>query len=193
MINLLPEETRTEIMYGRRNLWILHRLLAVFCVMIVIVGLAGVGTKYAIDSQKQVQSSISQNNTQLESGRWGKVMAQDHELGKKVEAVAQVLDQEVRFSEIVHAIATTMPDGSILTGGLSLAPNQSGPVNLTIKTKNQEMIPSLASTLTTATGSPFKTAVINNTNCAPSGDYPCTAQITATFKDNVFKHSKVKS
>lgn len=188
MINLLPEEVRTEIVYGRRNWWLMQRLIAVFVVMSITASFGIAGAIYSKHIQRDVQDSIVDNKKKLENPRWTKVKSQNKDLNDQVGAISALLKQEVKFSEVIRSIAGSLPRGSVLSGGLTLTPKQTGAISLIIRTKSQDMTSSLVSALTTSPGSPFKTAVINNSSCdtKTSEVYKCSIQISAEFKDGIF-------
>lgn len=192
MINLLPEEIRTEIVYGRRNWWLMQRLVAVVCVMFITAGFGIAGAVYSNHIQNDVQNSIADNKNKLENPRWAKVKSQNKDLNDQVGAITALLKQEVKFSEVIRSIAGSLPQGSVLSGGLALTPNQSGAISLTVRTKSQDMTASLVSALTKSNGTPFKTAVINNSSCdaKSADDYKCTIQLSAEFRDGVFLKPK---
>ena len=192
MINLLPEEVRTEIVYGRRNWWLMQRIIAVIFVMLILASFGIAGALYSKHIQRDVQDSIADNKSKLENPRWSKVINQNKDLNDQVGSISELFKREVKFSGVIRSIAGSLPRGSVLSGGLALTPTQTAAISLTIRTKSQDMTASLVSALTTSQDSPFKSAVINNSSCDSKSSefYKCTIQISAEFKDGIFLKPK---
>jgi Tfp pilus assembly protein PilN len=199
MINLLPPDIKSQIVYARKN----ARLVRF--VIVGIIGLLGValvtagGTIIIANAEKNLSSTLDANNTNLPAIE--STEAQVNDLSDKIKAISAVLSREVKFSDILRYMGGTLPSGTILTN-LSLSEKLAGTLNIDVASNNYDSVAVFRQNLedfgkTHPDKLLFSKADINNVTCndpskpAPSQGtsdggidqsiYPCLWKLTATF------------
>lgn len=187
MINLLPPNTKEDMLYARRNShlrsWLFAFGLALVGVIIILAG----GVLY-------MQKSIDSNHAKLESSKASLAFQKPEQTQKKLEGISsntklvlQVLAREVLFSKLLRQLGASVPANTVLQD-FQLDKVQGA---LTIKAVATDF--QTASQLQVNLSDPgnkiFEKADIESIDCNPDPDlqYPCTIQLRALFaKDNPF-------
>lgn len=183
MINLLPDQIKTDYRYARRNVQVLHWINSLAIVLLGLILLEAFGwltLHYSIDNySKQVSLTTQQLQKQnvIQTQKTVKSMT-DH-----LRLAVQVLSQEVLFSKLITQIGAAMPTGAILTG---LTINQtSGGLNLAADTSNYTTASQVQVNLSDPINGIFAKVDIVNINCTQSATndptHPCTVQLRALF------------
>src|SRR5438105_15763506 len=114
MINLLPEQHRLNIRYGRSNaklrLWLVGMLFAIAGLIVVFAA----GVIYLDQQSKNYQKSIDLTKQQLQAENLAKAQKDVTEINDDIKLINQVLHQEVRFSDLIQAIGRVMPPVTVL-------------------------------------------------------------------------------
>lgn len=127
MINLLPTDIRTSIHYARLNTALVQYGVIVFVLVLLVAGVMLFGFNIAQSDENALRDSISQKENELSSLLDVEEEAQG--LAKKIDTVDELLQREVRFSEVMQEIGSILPQGSVLTS-LRLANNTEEPLQL---------------------------------------------------------------
>lgn len=185
MINLLPDQLRTEYRFARLNRRLL-RWISAFVLGIVGVGLiAGIGVFYMNQSIASYRQQIETTNRQLAAQNMAGVQKQVSDMSNNLKLALQVLSKEVLFSKLLTQLGTITPPNVILTG-LSISQTE-GAIDITAQTSGYNDATQLQVNLTDPNNQIFSKADIVNISCPPNPTntkYPCTASLRALFANN---------
>ncbi len=182
MINLLPPNRADEIRYGRINdtlrRWLIAAGLAILGLLIIIAS----GLAYANQQSKNLSTNIANTNRQLANDNLSQVQADASTISGDVTVINQVLNKEVRFSDLMQAIGKVMPPGTILSS-LTLG-NVTGAVDLTADTVDYSSAAQIAVNLSDPGNKLFNKVDIVSITCQhshPGTSYACAATYKALF------------
>ena len=203
MINLLPEDIKSQIVYARKNARLV-RFVFVGIIGLVSVGLATAGGTIIIaNAEKNLNSTLAANNTNLPAIKLTE--GQVNDLSDKIKGISAVLSREVKFSDILRYMGGTLPSGTILTN-LSLSNKLAGTLNIDVASTTYDSVAVFRQNIDDfGKAHPdkllFTKADINNVTCndptkpppATTGTsggidqskYPCQGKLTATFAPKV--------
>ena len=123
MINLLPNEHKSEIRAGRANV-ILVRYIVIMISAVVVLGGLLVGSYVVLNStQVNAESRVAENQQQV--AQYQDVRVQADAFRSDLAVAKTVLDSEVSFSKLIYKIAAIVPSGVILSD-LTLDPKNFG-------------------------------------------------------------------
>ena len=182
MINLLPPSRAAGIRYGRQNttlrIWLIGVALAIFGLIIILAG----GWIYIGHQSKAFEKDISSTNQQLQAQNIDKVKADAKEITGDINVINKVLSQEIHFSDLIQAIGSYMPPGTVL-GTLSLSDKVSGTLDLSANAKDYTSAAQIAVNLSDQKDDLFSKVDIVNISCGTSTDtvYKCSATFRALF------------
>lgn len=184
MINLLPPETRENILYARRNTKLLRWVFSLSVAMIGIVIVVVVGQFYLSNVSKNLQSQVTQGKAELEAQKISQTQGRVEEISASLKLALQVLSRQVLFSKLLDQIGSAMPPGAALLdlriaqvqGGIDI---QAGAVDYETATQVQVNLQDSANKI-------FSKADIVNIDCKPKQQSPylCTIVLRAQFADN---------
>jgi len=203
MINLLPEDIKSQIVYARKNARLV-RYVFVGIIGLVSVGLATAGGTIIIaNAEKNLNSTLATNNANLPAIKLTEDQVND--LSDKIKGISAVLSREVKFSDILRYMGGNLPSGTILTN-LSLGEKLAGTLNIDVASTNYDSVAVFRQNIddygkTHPDKLLFVKADINNVTCNdPSkpvtttstegggidqAKYPCKGKLTATFAPKV--------
>ena len=190
MINLLPTETKQQLMFARRNNALRNWALA------TIVGLAGVliviaaGQLFISRSNAVWQKQVNDTKQQLEKQQLTQTQNRVTEMSDSIKLGSQVLSKQVLFSKLLSQITTVLPSGSALQS-LSIKSAEGG-IDLTAVAKDYQSATQVQINLADPKNKVFEKADIVSVTCQDSSatDYPCTVTVRALFaKDNAFQYT----
>lgn len=194
MINLLPPDSKSTLVYARRNTQLIRFVIGAAIGAFGILLVTGAGLLYLNQEVKSYKKSISQAETKLTQQKEKQVIAEVKGISDSLNLVVDVLGQEILFSQLVQEIGSVMPAGTVLqdlslsnelTGALTL---QAGAVSSTAASRVQANLRDPANKI-------FAAADMESIECAqpdpnstePPDPYPCTVTIKALFAaDNNF-------
>jgi hypothetical protein len=189
MINLMPQEMKTTLVYARRNLVLVKWLAAVFVGLVGIGAVIMAGNFYVDHSTKLYAREVESRKTQLSAMKLEETKKRTEEISGNIRLALQVLSRQVIFSELLKQIGAVMPTGSSLQslsinrleGGLDL---QAIAVDYQTGTQVQVNITDPANKI-------FEKADIISISCQTENlsnpKYPCLVSIRALFaKDSPF-------
>ena len=130
MINLMPAEAKSAVMYARMNLRLLHWTLGCLLIIVAMVATVILGGFYIDSAKNNLGSSIEQTKTTIATQKLDKVQAQAESLSGGLKLIIQVLSKEVLFSKLLQQIGGLMPAGATL-GDISLSNTVTGAIDLT--------------------------------------------------------------
>lgn len=182
MINLLPPNRADQIRYGRINdtlrRWLIGACIAILGLIIIIAS----GLVYINQQSRNLSANIAATNQQLVSDNLSQVRADATTISGDVKVINQVLNQEVRFSDLMQAIGKVMPPGTILSS-LTLG-KVTGAVDLTTDTVDYASAAQIAVNLSDPSNKLFNKVDIISITCQhthASSSYACAATYKALF------------
>ncbi|HTE57220.1 MAG TPA: hypothetical protein VK694_00595 [Verrucomicrobiae bacterium] len=187
MINLLPPQTRDDIMYARRNTRLLHWI---FAILVGIAGLALVvafGYFYIHQNIQNVTRQVELSKQELKDQKLDETQKQVEEISNNFKLVQQVLSKQILFSGLIKQIGAAMPAGTQLSS-LSLNKPQGG-LDLQIASTNYQTATQVQVNLQDPANKIFEKVDIISVNCnpAPQNKYACVGTYRALFaKENPF-------
>jgi Tfp pilus assembly protein PilN len=191
VINLLPDDLKTERQFGRRNrllfgygLSIIFSAMFIAAIMLVSLGFVGSGEnklKEEIESIKQQNAILSQQQQAVEK------------LVANLETVDKLYESGVKFSELIPGIAGLLPKGTVLNA-LSLTGGKTDPLQLDVDMENQNLASVLVQNLTSS--ELFEAADVSSINSKGSDEnstYGFSASISVSFKGSAEAKKKAKA
>lgn len=191
MINLLPSQTRRDMMYARRNSvllkWSSTLIISILGATLIIAS----GLLYLTETTKNYEKRTEAGRQSLKAQNIEETQKKIDEISGNVKLATDVLSKEILFSKVLTQLGAVLPaDTSLqqlqiddLKGGLTLSAgarnfDAASQIQLNLQDPNNRI---------------FEKADIENINCtAPetaglAKQYPCVVQIRALFmKDNPF-------
>lgn len=186
MINLLPPETRNDMLYARRNTrllkWSSILLFALLGVGIIIAS----GLIYLTETTKTIEKQNISAQAILKNQDLDETQKKVEEISGNVKLASDVLSREVLFSKVLRQLGAALPAQTSLQeleiddlkGGLTLKAVASDipsatQIQVNLQDPNNQL---------------FDKADIESINCDAStqgnSSYPCTVQIRALFAKN---------
>ncbi len=188
MINLLPPETKKEIMYARRNTKLLRWSSAIMVVIVGIALIVGFGSLYLKKSTNSYTAQLADTQQQLKSQKLEETNKRVQEISNSLKLVTQVLSREVLFSKLIQQVGAAMPSNTVLTN-LQINKLQGG-LDLSAQAVDYKTATQIQINLQDPANKIFAKADILNIACSANGTgtlnskYPCTVQIRALFNAN---------
>ena len=112
MINLAPDELKTNTRYGVKNSRLLHLALAEILAIVAIAALVVVSVLSMSRSQKNLQSELNSQTQKLEALK--PVEAQGQKFYDQIMTINELLNRQTKFSELLPMMASLLPSGAIL-------------------------------------------------------------------------------
>lgn len=187
MINLLPSETRQDMLYARKNSslrkWLTYMIFALIGALIIV----GVGVFYLSQTTKSLEKETTQSRDSLQAQKIDETQKEVEQTSNNVKLTIQVLSREILFSKLLNQLGAALPADTALQqlqidkvqGGLTIIA-QAADINAATQIQVNLQDP---------TNKIFEKADIENITCDPKpGDtYGCVVQLRALFsKDNPF-------
>lgn len=188
MINLLPSEVQQSYIYGHRNVSLV-RWVIVSAVCFFVIGLIG---SYGYLSMRQTiassNSEISSIQNNLKVSKLDETNKKIVEIGNSFKLVEKVLSQQVLFSQLLRQMATSLPEGTYLSG-LNIATISSGSaLDVSVDAVSYEAATQVQLNLSDPKNQIFAKADIQNIACDNSNAlnprFPCKITLRAQFADN---------
>ncbi len=180
MINLLPDDAKTEIRAARTNV-ILVKYIAILGIGLIFLGSVFLGAYFVLLSTKaSAQATIDENASK--STAYNSVKLAASSLTASLASAKSILDKEVDYTRILTSIAQAMPPGVVLDS-LSLSPTTLGvPMTLQAFAKTTEAALALKTNFQKSTL--FSNVTLISITDSPSGQtgaYPKTISLSLTI------------
>ena len=202
MINLLPPNTRKDMLYARKNSmllkWSSTLIFAVLGAALIIAS----GMVYLTETTKNYEKRTETARQSLKAQKIDETQKKVEEISNNVKLATEVLSREILFSKVLMQL------GSVLPAETSLQQLQiddlKGGLTLSAGAKDIESATQIQLNLEDPKNRIFEKADIENINCNGEDTnetqlYPCIVQIRTLFmKNNPFLYispssSEVKS
>lgn len=184
MINLLPPEIKSDLIYARRNTKLLHWVMTL---VLVIAGFGIIivfGNLYINRSKTLYAEQVNMSQQQLKVQNLEGTKQQVDEFSNQMKLVNQVLSRELLFSKLIRQIGAVMPDNSVLLN-LSILKAQGG-LDLKAAARDQNTATQIQVNLQDPNNKIFQSVDINNIDCKDDSSrvYPCVVTLRALFGPN---------
>lgn len=191
MINLLPPQIKSDIIYARKNTVILKWLIVIIIVVLGIFVVIIFGQLYINQSKKTYNSQIEQKRDRLKIQKLAETQSKVQSISSSIKLSTDVLSEQILFSKVINQIGKAIPEGSVLTG-LSITKLEGG-IDLTAAAIDYNTATQVQLNLQDPNNKIFDKADIVSTQCkdssTPSANqlealYPCNITIRALFAKN---------
>lgn len=181
MINLLPNDYKLHLRYGRLNIRLGQWLGGSVLIIAGLILILGAGWLYMGQQIKDLNNSIAATETQLKNQDLEKVKSQADEISQNIKVINQVLGSEIRFSSLLQEIGKVMPPGVVLKS-LTISEKVTGAIDLNAETVNTNAAAQIAVNLSDPDNNIFAKVDIVSVICSTEPKaYPCTATLRALF------------
>jgi hypothetical protein len=189
MINLLPQDTKTQIRFAR---WNVTALRYIALTLILLVSIAAV-TLFGIFYMQLGNNPLKVDNAQLQTEvtKLSGVQKEAEDLSSKIKLINAVFDKETDYTEVITRIGSALPPGSRISA-ITLTPKSlDEPISLSVDTPSLDTSASIIANFKDPSIKLFSTADIESTTCsskaAGAGTLPCSTNIRAIFSKEAFK------
>lgn len=123
MINLLPDDYKSEIRAARTNV-LLMRYIAILVVAITTLGGLVTGSYFVLNTARDsAQAKVNENQQRV--AEYSSIKASADSFRSDLSTVKTILQQDISFSKLVYKIADAVPSNVVLDS-LTLDPNTFG-------------------------------------------------------------------
>ncbi len=189
MINLLPPEVKSSYIYARRNVTLRHWVLMFVVALVGLGGIATYGVLSLHQSTLHYKNQIADTEQLFQKEKFNQTQKQIQDISGSFKLAAQVLGQEVLFSQLLKQIAATIPANANLTG-LNISQTTGG-IDISAVATDYATATQVQVNLADPSNKIFSKADIISVTCnnanAANPKFPCTVNIRALFSnDNPF-------
>ena len=129
MINLLADDRKSEIVAARANIVIVRYIAIVLLAIAFIAGVLGVSYSVLTTTLANAETLIAAND--VKAGVYSDTKQQVDTLSTQLNDAKTILNQEIRYSEVLVKIGQLMPEGTVLDSlDLSEAAFSGAPVSI---------------------------------------------------------------
>lgn len=184
MINLLPPEEKTTIMYARRNTklrnWMFGLLLALAGMFIFLAA----GHFYIANATEKYSKQVAASQDSLKAQNLDETQKRLTDLSGNLKLIIQVLSREVLFSKLLRQVGAVMPQGSVLSS-IELSKVEGG-IDLSAEAQDYNTASRIQVNLQDPSNKLFDKVDIVQVSCSEAKDssYPCKVTLRALFTKN---------
>lgn len=183
MINLLPPEIKTETNAARLNRLLLRYNIMVLGALVFSLAFMGVVYIFLVNAKTVAESTIENNIAR--AGDYQSVESEANTFKTDLTSAKQILDGDVRYTNIILEIAKVLPPGVVLDT-LSLDSQTFGtPTTLAANARDYPTVLRLKESLQSSTV--FENVSIQTISNSGSGDYPLSATFSVTIPKDATK------
>ena len=165
MINLLPDSIKQERRYVRLNVFLFRQVLGIGVIAAFAVGFMLSGLQLVKNDEQEVTNSIESLTVQFEDLSQYEVEVK--QVNQKVQSIEKLFEREVKFSELLQEIASSIPLNTRLRS-LSLTGDKSQPLQIVAEVNRQDLAAVLQKSLVDS--EVFETADILSINPGDTSD-----------------------
>ena len=136
MINLLPPEHQHQLRAARVNVLLIRYVILSLAAVLLLVAAAGASFLILSMTKSSAESVIADSNQK--ASEYQSVDAEAKEFKSNLQTAKTILDKEVRYSQVLVAIAQTLPKNTVLESIALDATNFGTPTTLSAQTKSYE-------------------------------------------------------
>lgn len=183
MINLLPPDEKSSVMYARRNTKLRKWIIALLCVLLGMFLLIAAGHFYIASSTNRISKQVAEAEESLKAQKIEETEKRLQDLSSNLKLIIQVLSKEVLFSKLLRQVGAVMPPNSVLSS-IELSKVEGG-IDLSAEALNYQTASQIQVNLQDPSNKLFDKVDIIQVNCGTSeGSYPCRVTLRAQFLKN---------
>ncbi len=197
MINLIPNNLKEDIIFARRNTFLLRASVGIIGVIIGGLLIIGAGNLYLANETKSFNKAAEQTAVALEAQDLTATKTRIKELSNGLKLILQVLSKEILFSKLLKQAGAVMPEGSVLST-IEISEVEGG-IDINAFAKDYQTATQVQLNLADPQNKLFEKVDIVQVTCykhAQEGSpYPCSVGLRALFADNnpyLFINNKTK-
>jgi len=193
MINLMPPNAKSAVLYARRNSSLLKWTFGCLIIIVAMGATVVLGGFYIDNAKHSLTTSIAQTKETITVQKLDKVQTQAQDLSDGVKVIVQVLSKEVLFSKLLQQIGSLMPDGATL-GDIQLSNTINGGIDLTANAVDYQSATQVQVNLQDPKNNLFDKVDTQSVTCSDSTQqsttsgldsrYKCQIIVRALFKDS---------
>jgi hypothetical protein len=187
MINLLPAETRKDMLFARKNSslskWLIYFIFVLIITLLIIFG----GVFYLSQTTKSLEKKTAEARQLLQSQNIDGTQKEIESISNNVKLTTQVLSREILFSKLLNQLGSALPSNTALQQ-LQIDKVQGG-ITIIAQAKDINSATQVQVNLQDPKNKIFEKADIESISCDSdkTKNYPCLVQVRALFsKDNPF-------
>lgn len=186
MINLLPPDVKSNILYARRNMKLRKWTTSMILVLIGIFGLLAAGHFYIASATSGYSKQVAAAEETLKTRKIDETEKRLQTLSNNLKLIIQVLSREVLFSKLLRQVGSVMPPGSVLLS-TDLSKVEGG-IDLSAEAQDYKTATQIQLNLQDPNNKLFDKVDIVQVSCGETEDkYPCRVTLRAQFtKSNPF-------
>lgn len=192
MINLIPPQTRTSRMYGRRNVSLTMYSIALLATAVLTAGIIIASLQFINAEEPDLRKSLLERQTQITLLE--KDVQTIENVADRLETAKIIEDQSVNFSELIPKIGAVLPEGVVLNA-LTLTGGKTDPLQLDVDLRDASLAPTMIRNLVES--DLFEAADISSLSprgtSEDSSGYQYTASISASFTGTADALKKLKA
>lgn len=183
MINLLPDDVKTNIMYARRNTKLRKWVVALSGVLVGVFVFLAAGHLYIASTTSRYSEQVAKAEESLKAQKIDETEKRLQDLSSNLKLIIQVLSKEVLFSKLLRQAGAVMPPGSVLSS-IELSKVEGG-IDLSAEAQDYETASRIQVNLQDPSNKLFDKVDIIQVNCGNTeGRYPCRVTLRAQFAKN---------
>ncbi len=184
MINLLPPEEKSNILYARRNTVLRHWVFALLAVLAGSIVFLAAGQVYIAQTTSHLNKQVTAQRESLKEQKLDETQKRLSDLSNNLKLIIQVLSREVLFSKLLRQVGAVMPQGSVLSS-IELSKVEGG-IDLSAEAADYNTATQIQVNLQDPSNKLFDKVDIIQVSCAQAkGDpYPCKVTLRALFAKN---------
>lgn len=190
VINLIPLESKQDILYAKRNSMLRQWVFAFLLCSLLSAVILYVGYLYLRRSTVSYDATLQIEKQQIDQQNLESTKKEVESISANLKLVTQVLSRQILFSKLITQIGQAIPSGTIIKD-LSLTQDVTGGIDLVFGATDEQTGTQILLNLSDPENNIFKTADLNSIQCSKSENtnsidnlYPCTTTIRALFSDN---------
>ncbi len=185
MINLLPPDEKSDIMYARRNTVLRHWVFALLAVLVGLLLFLAAGQVYIAQTTTHLNKQVTTERESLKEQKLDETQKRLADLSNNLKLIIQVLSREVLFSKLLRQVGSVMPQGSVLSS-IELSKVEGG-IDLSAEAADYNTATRIQVNLQDPSNKLFDKVDIIQVSCAPpvkDDPYPCKVTLRALFAKN---------
>lgn len=180
MINLLPTQKRSNLIYARRNTKLLRVVSIIGIVMVILLCVWGAGYFYLATMINSYNKDIAQKQASLQAQNLEETQQRIENFTGSLKLIEQVLSKQVVFSELFQQIGAIMPEGTVLSS-IEISKVEGG-IDLVANARNYEKGTQVQVNLQDPANKLFDKVDLVSVSCTENNTaYPCTVNVRALF------------
>jgi hypothetical protein len=180
MINLMPPEAKSAILYARRNSRLLHWTVGSLFIIVAMMATVILGGFYIDSAKNSLASSIEITKETITEQKLDQTKQEAEELSQGVKLVVQILSKEVLFSKLIQQLGSLMPEGATL-GDIQLSNKVNGALDLTANAVDYQSATQVQVNLEDPSNNLFEKVDTTSINCN-EGTSSTTTTVNTRYK-----------